>query len=166
MKVCLQGYKIKYEPGSFATELPSSSLKEEKKRKVRISAGAYQSLGYLKSALNVFKYPLLTVQYGSRRLLRWVLCPFMLIVFLLTNLSMVIAGNLHAAYTLFLIAQLWLYTTALTGGLLISAGKRVALFTIPFYFVFMNYCLVRGLLKFLSGTQSVLWEKSLRQTDE
>src|SRR6185436_2545820 len=53
MKICLAGYKIQYEPGAFATEFPSASLTEEEKRKVRISAGVYQCIGYLKKALNI-----------------------------------------------------------------------------------------------------------------
>ncbi|MBK5270762.1 MAG: glycosyltransferase family 2 protein, partial [Bacteroidia bacterium] len=86
MQVCLQGYKIAYEPGAFAIEAASVSLAEEEKRKVRISAGAYQSIGYLKNCLNVIKYPLLSFQYISRRLLRWIFCPLMLIILLFTNI--------------------------------------------------------------------------------
>jgi cellulose synthase/poly-beta-1,6-N-acetylglucosamine synthase-like glycosyltransferase len=89
MQVCLQGYKIAYAPDAFATELPSASLAEEEKRKLRISAGAYQSISYLKDCLNIFKYPLLSFQFISRRLLRWVFCPPMLIVLLLTNILVV-----------------------------------------------------------------------------
>ncbi|MBK9937506.1 MAG: glycosyltransferase family 2 protein [Chitinophagaceae bacterium] len=85
MQICLQEYKIEYEPEAFATELPSSSLKEEEKRKVRISAGAYQSIGYLKECLNIFKYPLLSFQYISRRLLRWIFCPVMLLILFMSN---------------------------------------------------------------------------------
>ena len=85
MQVCLQGYKIAYEPGAFATEAASYSLKEEQKRKVRIAAGAYQVAGYLKNCLNIFKYPLLSFQYISRRILRWYVCPLLLIVVFFTN---------------------------------------------------------------------------------
>ena len=67
MQICLQGYSIAYEPGAFAIESPSASLADEEKRKVRISAGAYQSVGYLKECLNIFKHPLLSFQYLSRR---------------------------------------------------------------------------------------------------
>ena len=72
MQVCLQGYTIRYEPGAYAIESPSASLVEEEKRKIRISAGAYQSVGYLKECLNFIKHPLLGFQYLSRRLLRWI----------------------------------------------------------------------------------------------
>jgi len=101
MKVCLQGYKIDYEPGAFATEFPSASLAEEEKRKVRISAGAYQSIGYLKGALNIFKHPLLSFQYISRRLLRWIFCPLMLIILLATNILIAFTATTHIIYLVF-----------------------------------------------------------------
>jgi hypothetical protein len=162
MKVCLYGYKIKYEPGAFAIELPSSTLREEEKRKIRISAGAYQSIGHLSAALNFFKFPRLCFQYASRRLLRWILCPLMLLALLVTNLLVVVNGSFSNYYKLFLFVQCGFYLIAIVGRLLIRSGKGITLFTVPFYFVFMNYCLLRGFARFIGGNQSVLWEKSQR----
>ena len=165
MQICLQEYKIEYEPEAFATELPSSSLKEEEKRKVRISAGAYQSIGYLKECLNIFKYPLLSFQYISRRLLRWIFCPVMLLILFMSN-SLLVAQASPAIFYWTFYTQIIFYAFAVCGWLIIRSGKRAGLFSIPFYFVFMNYCLVKGFAKFLKGRQSVLWEKSLRQVVE
>jgi cellulose synthase/poly-beta-1,6-N-acetylglucosamine synthase-like glycosyltransferase len=166
MQVCLQGYKIAYEPGAFATELPSASLYEEEKRKVRIAAGAYQSIGYLKNCLNVFKYPLLSFQFFSRRLLRWIFCPIMLAILFFTNIYVVNKQPQPAFYLWFMYAQLSFYFFSLAGWLFVSAGRRLGLLAIPFYFVFMNYCLVKGFVRFMKGRQTVLWEKSLRQAIE
>ncbi|HEV7780055.1 MAG TPA: glycosyltransferase family 2 protein [Chitinophagaceae bacterium] len=166
MQICLQGYKIGYEPGAFAIELPSASLAEEEKRKVRISAGAYQSVGYLKECLNVFKHPLLCFQYLSRRLLRWIFCPLMLIVLLLSDSLIVAYHSQPAFYSWLLYTQIVFYISAFAGWLFVRAGKRCGIFAIPFYFVFMNYCLVKGFFKFVKGRQSVLWEKSMRQVVE
>jgi len=168
MQVCLQGYKIAYEPGAFAAELPSASLAEEEKRKVRISAGAYQSVGYLKECLNIFKYPLLAFQFMSRRLLRWIFGPPMLFVLFLTNILIVFryTGTDINLYNLFLYAQAGFYFLALTGWIMARSGKKTGILTIPFYFIFMNYCLVKGFIKFIKGRQSVLWEKSHRQAVE
>lgn len=166
MQICLEGYKIEYEPEAFATELPSASLAEEEKRKVRISAGAYQSVAYLKDCLNIFKHPLLSFQYISRRLLRWVFCPVMLMILLLSNLLLINYQWSSGFYNGALYAQIIFYVFAFAGWLLVRSGKRAGLFTIPFYFVFMNYCLVKGFIKFVKGRQSVLWEKSMRQAVE
>ncbi len=162
MQICLQGYKIEYEPAAYATESPSASLKEEEKRKIRISAGAYQSIGYLKECLNIFKHPLFSFQYISRRLLRWIFCPVMLIVLLLSNGLLVIFHPAAVFYNWFLYVQTGFYVFAFAGWLIVRSGKRAGLFAVPFYFVFMNYCLVQGFIKFLKGRHTVLWEKSLR----
>jgi len=163
MQVCLQGYKMEYEPDAFATESPSVSLHEEEKRKIRISAGAYQSFGILKKNLNLFKYPILAFQFISRRLLRWIFCPLALLLLLITNIYLMIHSHNHF-FSTFLWMQTGFYAFALMGWVLASKGKRTGLFTIPFYFVFMNYCLVRGFIRFVLGKQSVLWEKSLRES--
>ena len=166
MQVCLQGYKIAYEPGAYAAELPSLSLAEEEKRKVRIAAGAYQSIGPLRHCLNFVKHPLLAFQYISRRLLRWVCCPLLLIVLLGTNIFIVSKVPLTGFYTWFLYGQLFFYSLALLGWWLVSNGRKAGLIAIPFYFAFMNYCLVKGFFRFVKGKQTVLWEKSLRQVVE
>lgn len=162
MQVCLQGYKMEYEPDAFATESPSASLHEEEKRKIRISAGAYQSLGILKESLNVIKHPLLGFQFISRRLLRWIFCPLALLLLLISNIYLMIYIN-NSFFSTFLWMQTGFYAFALMGWLMASKGKRTGLFTIPFYFVFMNYCLTRGFLRFVLGKQTVLWEKSIRE---
>lgn len=166
MQVCQQGYKIAYEPGAYATELPSASLAEEEKRKVRISAGAYQSIGYLKDSLNIFKHPLLSFQFISRRLLRWIFCPPLLIVLFLTNMLIVFLHSNTYLFNLALYAQTGFYLLAFSGWIIARSGKKTGILTIPFYFVFMNYCLAKGFVKFMKGRQSVLWEKSLRQAVE
>jgi cellulose synthase/poly-beta-1,6-N-acetylglucosamine synthase-like glycosyltransferase len=163
MQVCLMGYKIEYEPAAFAIEFPSSSLAEEAKRKIRISAGAYQCIGYLKGVLNIFRYPVLSFQYISRRLFRWVLCPLMLAALLLLNIIIVSKENTPHFFTWFMYVQLFFYLLAFIGWLVIRSGKKAGILAIPFYFVFMNYCLVRGFSRFIKRKQTVLWEKSVRQ---
>jgi cellulose synthase/poly-beta-1,6-N-acetylglucosamine synthase-like glycosyltransferase len=164
MNVCLQGYKLEYEPEAYASETPSSSLVEEEKRKVRISAGAYQSIGYLKEALNFFKHPLLSFQYVFRRLFRWILCPLLIIVLLFTNIVIVAIEQGNEFYSWFLGLQLFFYLLSFIGWLLVKSGKSAGVLNIPFYFVFMNYCLVKGFFSFIRGTQTVLWEKSIRES--
>jgi biofilm PGA synthesis N-glycosyltransferase PgaC len=162
MQVCLKGYRIAYEPGAYASESASASLAEEEKRKVRIAAGAYQAIGRLWSALNFFKRPLLSFQYLVRRFLRWTACPLFIITLFLSNLLIVIFTPGHHFYFWFLGLQCIFYMMAYAGWMRVKNGKKASLLTIPFYFVFMNYCLIKGWIKYLRGRHSVLWEKSKR----
>jgi len=138
-------------------------LKEEEKRKVRISAGAYQSLRFLKGIMNPFRHPILSFQFISRRLFRWVFCPVLLFILFVSNSWLVILEPGNTLYEILLLGQVLFYFFALFGWLFVRSGKRAGLFTIPFYFVFMNYCLVKGFARNISGKQTVLWEKSVRQ---
>lgn len=165
MQVCLRGFKMAYEPDAFATEPASASLSEEAKRKIRISAGAYQSIGLLKECLNIFKHPVLSFQFISRRVLRWILCPLSLLLIFAANIFLVFQ-NSTGIYSTLLWVQTGFYAFALLGWGYAKAGKHAGIFTIPFYFVFMNYCLIKGFFLFSSGKHSVLWEKSLRQTTD
>ena len=162
MSICIKGFRIGYEPEAFATERPSASLAEEEKRKTRIAAGAYQSIGILKSALNFFRYPLLSFQYFSRRLLRWVVCPAMLPLILITNAWLWFAMEGNHFYMVMLLLQCLFYLAAVIGYLFMRSGRTAGIISVPFYFLFMNYCLVKGFIRFMRKKQEVTWEKSKR----
>lgn len=162
LKVCQKGYRVAYEPGAYAMEPPSGSIEDEKKRKVRISAGGFQSIVILKDLLNIFRYPTLSFQYISHRVLRWAVCPFLLPILLITNIIIVIYQPTPATITL-LTLQIIFYAAAITGWLLAEIKIKIKLLYIPYYFLFQNYTLYLGLVRFIKGNQSVLWEKATRK---
>lgn len=165
MQVCLKGYKMAYEPGAFATEAPSVSLAEEQKRKVRIAAGAYQAAAHLGKALDLFRFPRLTFQYFSRRILRWFVCPPALLLLLISNGALVYLSPENVFYKWMLALQGIYYLLSLAGWFLLRTGKKAGILSIPYYFLFMNFCLIRGFLLYKQGKQSVLWEKAERQAN-
>ncbi|MGN6292493.1 MAG: glycosyltransferase family 2 protein [Chitinophagaceae bacterium] len=162
LRICEKGYRLVYEPDAFALEAPSSSIKEEQKRKARISAGAFQSMVLLRSLLNIFKFPLLSFQYISHRVLRWTLCPLFLPLVLILNIILVYQSN-WIGYKLILAAQLLFYLMAFAGWLLYKKKIRISFFYVPYYFLFINISLYIGFFRFLKGNQSVLWEKAKRE---
>jgi cellulose synthase/poly-beta-1,6-N-acetylglucosamine synthase-like glycosyltransferase len=162
LKVCIKGYVVRYEPGAFAAEGPSESIAEEMKRKVRITAGAFQAMGMLKALFNIFRFPVLSFQFISHRILRWTLCPLCLVTLLFSNISLVFSTN-GEFYQLFLIAQLVFYGMAITGWIFARKNIRLKFIYIPFYFAFMNAAVFLGFARFIRKRQSVLWEKAARQ---
>lgn len=162
LKICEKGFRVIYEPDAYAIEQPSANIGEEQKRKVRISAGAFQSIIMMKSLLNVFKYPRLSFLYISHRVLRWAVCPFFLPLIFLLNI-LIVTENLSQLYWWVLFLQSSFYVLALLGWILMKAGRKAKLLNFPFYFMFMNYSLYLGLARFLKGNQTVLWEKAQRK---
>ncbi|MDT3404198.1 glycosyltransferase family 2 protein [Mucilaginibacter terrae] len=160
--VAEEGYRVLYEPEAYATETSSADVKEELKRKIRIAAGGIQSIVWLKSLLNPFRQPLLSFQYISHRVLRWTVVPFLMILSLILNAAIVAAGG-GIIYQLLLLGQVAFYGASLAGWLLERREIKVKALFIPYYFCMMNYAVIRGIFRYMAGTQSAAWEKSKRK---
>lgn len=162
MRIAEKGFVIMYEPEAYAMETSSANITEELKRKIRIAAGGIQSVLWLSPLLNPFKYPLLSFQYISHRVLRWTITPILMIAVFIMNIYMVLSGT-SGFYSFLLIAQVLFYVSAYLGKVMETRKIRVKILFIPYYFCVMNYAILAGLIRFFFGTQSVIWEKAARK---
>ena len=164
LRVAQDGYTIQYHPEAYAIESASANVKEELKRKIRISAGGIQSVVRLRSLLNIFKYGTLSFQYISHRVLRWTLTPLSLL--LLIPVSFILALNegllYFGLYSLLFWLQMLFYVTALTGWFLENKSIKVKLLFVPYYFFIMNLSVVLGFFRYMKKSQSVNWERAQR----
>jgi poly-beta-1,6-N-acetyl-D-glucosamine synthase len=163
LQICMQGYVIRYEPRAFAVETASASMREEQKRKIRIAAGAFQAMVILKGLFNLFRYPVLSFQFISHRVLRWTLCPLCLFICFAANAFLVYQGTTRIYEVVFLF-QLVFYTLAWTGWLLASRNLKLKILYIPYYFLFMNLSVFLGFFRFIRKKQTAVWEKAARHT--
>ena len=109
-----------------------------------------------------FKYPTLTFQYISHRVLRWTITPFLMILVLLLNLLLV--WQEPAGIFLFLlVAQVVFYLSAYLGKLMEARKLRVKILFVPYYFCVMNYAVLAGQIRYFFSGQSVIWEKAIRK---
>jgi poly-beta-1,6-N-acetyl-D-glucosamine synthase len=166
LRTAAKGYRIIYEPDAYAMELPSFSLGDEHKRKVRIAAGGFQAIGLLYPLLFFWKQPALSFLYISHRVLRWTLSPLCFILAFVSNAVLVFLSTpdfrIGRLFTAIFIVQCLFYLLALAGkfaGPRISQSKMVKL---PYYFVFMNVSVIQGFFRFLKGRQAATWEKARR----
>ncbi len=161
VKIAMDGFTVRYEPEAYAMETGSSSIAEERKRKVRIAAGGLQAVMLFAPLLNFFKYGIFSFQYISHRFFRWTIAPLCLLLVLMSNIYLVLIGS-GLIYVILLVGQLLFYFLAALGNLYELRGKSSKLLLIPFYFTFMNVSVYQGLFRLLSGKQSAVWEKSVR----
>jgi cellulose synthase/poly-beta-1,6-N-acetylglucosamine synthase-like glycosyltransferase len=164
LRVAQDGYTIQYDPEAYAIENASANVKEELKRKIRISAGGIQAVVRLRSLLNIFKYGTLSFQYISHRVLRWTLTPLCLLVlipvgFMLAYNEGLLSFGMYA--TLFGL-QLLFYIAALTGWFMENRSTRIKALFVPYYFFIMNLSVVLGFFRYMRKTQSVNWERAKR----
>ena len=161
MYIVQDGKRIAYTADAYAQEYGSANIFEESKRKRRIAAGGLQSIWWLRSLLNPIKYPLVSFQYISHRVLRWSVTPIAMVILLGINvlLSVMRAGLF---YDIMLALQLLFYLSAFFGWLLARHGVKNKLLYTAYYFVFMNLNVFRGMAYLSSHNQSGAWEKAKR----
>lgn len=156
---------IGYEPGAYATEPPSNTLADEFSRKVRISAGVFQTLQRNGFVFNPFKHTLFVFQFFSHRILRWLASIPCLLSILVTNVLLVFSYNTYTpllpVLTVLLYAQAIFYLWALV-GMMLRNGKLPGFFFLPFYFLMMNVAVVAGWFRFIRKKESVMWKKVKR----
>lgn len=164
LRVAMAGYTIQYNPNAYAIETASANVKEELKRKIRISAGGIQSVVRLHSLLNIFKYGTLSFQYISHRVLRWTLTPLLLLLIIPINLILAMNAEFQLSniYTLLFYGQIVFYVAALTGWFLENRRIKVKILFVPYYFFIMNLSVFLGFNRYLKGNQSVKWERAKR----
>lgn len=164
LRVAMSGYTIQYNPEAYAIETASANVKEELKRKIRISAGGIQSVVRLRSLLNFFSYGTLSFQYISHRVLRWTLTPLLLL--LIIPMNFVLAQNEglfnFGLFSVLFWGQVLFYAAALLGWFLENRQIRLKILFIPYYFFIMNLSVFLGFGRYLKGNQSVKWERAKR----
>ena len=150
MLIVLQGYRIVYEPESYSYEDAALSLDEELKRKVRIAAGNYYNLQFLRG---LFGFNLLTYMFVSHKLLRWV-SPFLL--GLLTLLLMMNIFTHYYAIMLFLL--LGSYLIAILGYCFEKKLLKYKMISLLTHFYLTVFAQFKGWMKYCRGTQKAVWD--------
>jgi biofilm PGA synthesis N-glycosyltransferase PgaC len=165
LSIIKQGKVIDYEPGAYATEPPSTSIQNEFKRKVRISAGVFQTLKRNPFVFNPFKHVVFVFQFNSHRVFRWtkgiycILLLFVSNIFLLGNPAL---GYQYLFFDVFFALQSIFYVLVCIGFIFRTNRKMPSLLFIPFYFIMMNTAVLVGFFRFLRGKETVLWSKPSR----
>ncbi|HSA05398.1 MAG TPA: glycosyltransferase family 2 protein, partial [Tenuifilaceae bacterium] len=162
-QIALKGYSVKYSPYAVTSEKGSENLEEEKKRKIRIAAGGFQTLFRNPLLLNPFKKPALAFKYLSHKVLRWTAVPLAILMIPFINLAILIGNPTIFYATAFILLALF-YLFGFIGFMLKNNRFETHLFTIPYYLIMIHIAQLQGLIKYLSKTQNAKWEKVKRET--
>lgn len=163
--LCLSAYEAGGRGISVAAarcyEAVGQQIREEFKRKVRISAGNWQNARCFRPLWWPVNKPLAFALF-SHKILRW-LTPVLLLIMLLSLLVLsVFYSNYWAGY-LFSMAVGALLLIPLADELL---GTYLGFHCLPLrtlrYFIAMNAALLVGLLRYLKGIQTNVWQPSKR----
>ena len=100
LKIIEKGYRVVFEPEAIAYEITTEKPSEEFNMRIRIINRAMQGILSVKGLLNPTRYPFVSFQLISHKILRW-LIPFFLIGVFVSNLlslrALVLQSDLHWA---------------------------------------------------------------------
>jgi cellulose synthase/poly-beta-1,6-N-acetylglucosamine synthase-like glycosyltransferase len=150
------GCRIIYDTKAVAREETPATIRAEFRRRVRIGAGGFQSIGLL--------WPLLSPAHGwvaltffCHKILRWA-CPFLLLGMLCAN-ALLIADPF---YRWLLGGQLAFYAAAVLGNWLPARPRILRYLRLPTMFTAMNLALLFGFFRWLRGNQTGVWARTAR----
>ncbi len=161
MKTLMKGYRIAYTSDAYAMEYGSANIEEESKRKKRIAAGGLQSIWRLRALLNPFAHPIVAFQFVSHRVLRWSITPIALLALIPINVWLVF-NKAGIIYHIIWVMQLLFYLAAFLGYLLDKRGRKISILYIPYYFLFMNINVFKGMGYLMQHRNNGAWEKAKR----
>ncbi|MBI9015758.1 MAG: glycosyltransferase family 2 protein [Phycisphaerae bacterium] len=153
MKIMTQGYRCVFADDARAHE-DVADWKGELRRRIRISAGNFQSLFLVPQILNP-RCGRVSFAFYSHKLLRWMV-PFFLIGMLMANILLV--GK--AFYGSTMILQTIFYGSGLISTVTPKLTGVLKLLAIPKYFISMNFAILIGFMRFVMKRQHVTWAKT------
>lgn len=161
MRMVEAGYRIAYTPNAYAMEYGSTDLHEESKRKRRIAAGGLQSVWWLRRMMLPYPHFTVAFQFVSHRVLRWTITPIALLALIPLNVILLFM-NAGFIYTLLWMLQLLFYGAAFGGYWMEQHNKKNKWLYVPYYFLFMNFNVFRGMHYLRTHQGGGTWEKARR----
>jgi cellulose synthase/poly-beta-1,6-N-acetylglucosamine synthase-like glycosyltransferase len=144
MNVAKTGARVIYDPAAIAIEDAVLDPKQELRRRMRTTAGGFQTLLWL--------------GYLSHKVLRW-LSAFVLAAMLVAN---IVAAQAAPVYAILLVLHLVFYAVA-AAGIWLRDRAMPRLVCLPFFFCLTNAASAGGFWRWWRRTQSVTWTQADRR---
>ncbi len=157
VSVIEKGYSIAYENNAYAMEGYSFSIEKEWKRKVRIAAGSIQILSQTHWLQLFIKYPVPFFQLVSRKIIRWIIVPYLIILLPIILLLTEMPEN--TLITVVITFIYFLYAWSFLGWLIRHVRGIPRFFYLPFYFLWSNLAIIAGTWGYLNKRPYAVWEK-------
>ncbi len=160
VRLCAQGARVVYEPAAVCWETAAESSQDEQIRRRRITAGRFQLL--FRPRLWPWRSPWMIFALISHKFLR-LLLPFFLLGALVSSALAVWRGLGGRLLRLALAGQAAVGALAAWGAWQEQTGRRGRMPALAYFLLSSNWATVQGLVRYLRGQQTVLWQKAQRQ---
>jgi len=157
MKVLESGSLAINDKNALVYEDVSNLLSEEFRRKTRIAIGNIQNLFYFKH-LFLHLHKAYSYCFFSHKFIRWI-GPILLIAIYISNTSII---NEDSTYFYLFIAQNLFYLFGFIDIILKKFGIHNVFLRYITHFIAMNIALMMGMLQYIKGIKSNVWEPTKR----
>ncbi|MBS1765091.1 MAG: glycosyltransferase [Bacteroidetes bacterium] len=159
MKVLEQGYKCVSVPEAVVFEEVSNNLKLEYRRKTRIASGNFQNL-------KIFSHLLLKGKgigfcFFSHKVLRW-LGPLFLLMAWCCSAVVVYSDRSILFFIVVFLGLTFSFALVMVDRLLNMVGIHLSILRLNTHFIVMNMAMLKGLLRYLTGIKSGVWQPTQR----
>lgn len=154
LMILQKGYRIVFEPEANALEETAGKSVDEFRMRIRVIVRGMTGMLYARRLYNPFKYPFVSLQLISHKVMRW-LVPIFCIVAFVTNA--LLAGS-SLPYMLLIIGQILFYLMAAIGFFLEKQGIHKKIFYLPLYFCIVNIAALISMFKVIKGENIVTWQ--------
>jgi cellulose synthase/poly-beta-1,6-N-acetylglucosamine synthase-like glycosyltransferase len=157
MKVREMGFRMIYESRATAMEQTPARIADEWRRRVRIGAGAFQSLALCRACLSP-RYGRFALCFWSHKVLRWV-TPHLLLLLAAATILVLLHGPGFSVFSAAVLAAGATFTGLAVLGRFMGPLSRLKAFD---YFLSMQVALFMGFVRYCRGGVKGSWKRTER----
>lgn len=154
LTILQKGYRIVFEPEALAFEETAGKVEEEFKMRIRVIVRGMNGMLFVSRLFNPFKYPFVSFQLISHKLLRWLVPVFATIAFISNAALVGTSWFYNATFT----CQILFYSLAFFGYLAEKKGIRNKVLYLPLYFCIVNLASLISMFKMMKRENIVTWQ--------
>ena len=154
LQIIESGYRGRFDPEAICYEETAGDFDKEARRKERIVNRSFRGLMKVRAVMNPLKTGIFSFEVISHKLLRW-LIPLYLLIFAIGSFYLAIIG--YTFFQLVLLLEIIFSWLAIVGYLKSDKPNLHIVFSLPYYFLMVNYYSLMGIYKALKGDIHVTW---------
>jgi len=153
LKILEKGFRIVFEPDAIAHEETTEKTGEELEMRIRVITRGMRGMLFMRRLFNPLCHGFVSFQLISHKLLRWFIPIFMITAFVANAFLL---GRPFYNFTFML--QVVFYGLAYIGFLGERYNVRFKIFSVPLYFLTVNFASVIAMYRIWKGHAAVTWE--------
>jgi cellulose synthase/poly-beta-1,6-N-acetylglucosamine synthase-like glycosyltransferase len=153
LAILSNGHRIVFEPEAVAYEETTEKAREEFSMRVRVISRGMHGLLYMRRLLNPFRFPFVTFQLLSHKILRWMV-PVLLLLMFVANIFLL--GE--PVYNITFALAVLLLAVAGVVALVERHRSLPSVLGVPLYFLTVNAASLAAMYRVAKGVRATTWE--------